>query len=393
MVSLHSSPLRGLRRAVAVVALATTLSSCGKPPLTEFTPLQPGVDYANDQIARVPWSIHVVRIDRTRGDLTIHSVHAGGGAVGLATLSEQLHDVDPRLGRAVAGVNGDFYQRERTFAGDPRGLQISEGELLSAPVGGVGFWIDHTNQPHLGPVTMALQVIWPDGSKTPMGLNGERPHDGLELYTPAVGTSTHVSGGREWLLEPPVAVGSPVLAAGVQTTAVVREVRPGGNTPLRPGSLVLSAGPAIVSRLPKAGVGATLQISTVSTPTLEGARTALSGGPMLVHQGRAVKIERPAEDSYEFSSMTQRHPRSAFGWDRDHFYLVEVDGRQPGLSVGMTLNELGQYLERLGCEEAMNLDGGGSATLWCAGKIRNSPCEGHERPIANAVAVLRHNVP
>jgi len=87
--------------------------------------------------------------------------------------------------------------------------------------------------------------------------------------------------------------------------------------------------------------------------------------------------------------MTERHPRSAIGWDARHLYLVEVDGRQENLSVGMTVEELAGHMARLGCSDAMNLDGGGSATLWCAGKIRNSPCDGRERPIANALVVLR----
>ena len=87
--------------------------------------------------------------------------------------------------------------------------------------------------------------------------------------------------------------------------------------------------------------------------------------------------------------MTERHPRSAIGWDQRYLYLVEVDGRQDKLSVGMTLEELASYLAKLGCTEAMNLDGGGSATLWCDGRVRNSPCDGRERPIANALVVLR----
>ena len=44
---------------------------------------------------------------------------------------------------------------------------------------------------------------------------------------------------------------------------------------------------------------------------------------------------------------------------------------------------------RLGCTEAMNLDGGGSSTLWADGTVRNSPCDGQERPIANGLVVLR----
>ena len=40
------------------------------------------------------------------------------------------------MGHAVAGLNGDFYERENPlYAGDPRGLQIVDGELLSGPAG------------------------------------------------------------------------------------------------------------------------------------------------------------------------------------------------------------------------------------------------------------------
>jgi exopolysaccharide biosynthesis protein len=43
----------------------------------------------------------------------------------------------------------------------------------------------------------------------------------------------------------------------------------------------------------------------------------------------------------------------------------------------------------LGCQEAMNLDGGGSATLWYNGRVQNRPCDGYERPIANALVILK----
>jgi exopolysaccharide biosynthesis protein len=102
-----------------------------------------------------------------------------------------------------------------------------------------------------------------------------------------------------------------------------------------------------------------------------------------------VRIKPPSEDSYEGSSMLERHPRSAIGWNGQYYFLVEVDGRQASLSVGMTLAELAACLARLGCEEAMNLDGGGSATLWFAGAVRNRPCDGHEREIANALLVVK----
>ena len=66
-----------------------------------------------------------------------------------------------------------------------------------------------------------------------------------------------------------------------------------------------------------------------------------------------------------------------------------VDGRQLDVSLGMTFAQLAKYLRKLGCEQAMNLDGGGSTTLWAFGDVRNSPSEGQERPAPNALVVVR----
>jgi len=86
--------------------------------------------------------------------------------------------------------------------------------------------------------------------------------------------------------------------------------------------------------------------------------------------------------------MFERHPRTAIGWNSKYYFFVEVDGRQKRLSAGMTLDELTGLLEELGCENGMNLDGGGSATLWCLGKVRNSPCDGRERELANSLVAV-----
>src|SRR5258708_24657033 len=124
-------------------------------------------------------------------------------------------------------------------------------------------------------------------------------------------------------------------------------------------------------------------------PALHGVRTGLSGGPMLVLNGRRQRIETTASENYESSSMFERHPRAAIGWNPSSFFMVEVDGRQRNLSVGMTLDELASFMAGLGCEEAMNFDGGGSATLWYDGEVRNSPCDRAEREIANCLVIVR----
>jgi len=102
--------------------------------------------------------------------------------------------------------------------------------------------------------------------------------------------------------------------------------------------------------------------------------------------------EAPAgvSGAYSERSKYEAHPRSAVGWNRTHFFFVEVDGRQPGLSMGMTLAELSEYLVKLGCTDGMNFDGGASATMWVLGQVVNSPCQG-EKPVANALIVVRKN--
>jgi exopolysaccharide biosynthesis protein len=88
------------------------------------------------------------------------------------------------------------------------------------------------------------------------------------------------------------------------------------------------------------------------------------------------------------SKSNDRHPRSAVGWNEKEIIFVTVDGRQPRLSDGMTLPELADFLVKLQCTAAMNLDGGGSAEVWMDGKILNSPCYGHERSTANALVLV-----
>ncbi|PYJ85628.1 MAG: hypothetical protein DME22_08445 [Verrucomicrobia bacterium] len=376
---------------LVVRLLAVVLPSCGQSFCAHAGVPDSGLSYTNYRVADVPWSIHVIRVERSNSQLQIHSTHAGGGALGLSTLSDQIKLLDSRQGTPVAAVNGDYYKRDGAYAGDPRGLQIVDGELVSAPAGGVCFWIDALGQPHATNVLSLFQIIWPNGATNLFGLNEERPLNSVELYTPALGLSTHTAGGRELILEQTGGSAWLPLRVGRNYKGRVREIHESGDTQLTPGIMVLSVGPELVANVSKPETGAVFTISTASTPSLLGTKTAIGGGPVLVRNGKRQRITKPSAESYEFSSMMERHPRTAIGWNQGYFFLIEVDGRQKNLSVGMTLDELSAYLVKLGCEEAMNLDGGGSATLWYNGKVQNNPCDGQERPIANSLIVVRRN--
>lgn len=382
--------IAGVGKALLWMQVVLWLSASGNLPaqtngLPELAKI--GVTYTNYQVSQVPWSIHIVEVSRSNPRLVPYALHAGAGALGMAALSSQLPLVPVAQGEPVAAINGDFYLMERAFAGHPRGLQIIEGEPISTPSGGVVFWLDVFGRPQMTNVISRFHVTWPDGSTTPFDLNGERAQDNLELYTARLGASTHTLRGRELVLEKVDSAWLP-LRMGKTYSARVREVREGNNAPLIPDTLVLSIGAALKS-ISAPAVGSVIHFSTESTPNLGGARTAIGGGSSLVHEGRKQKIQGREEGSYEATTMLERHPRTAFGWNAKSYFLVVVDGRQKKLSAGMTLDELATEMMRLGCEEAMSFDGGGSTTLWCGGSVRNSPCDGRERPIANSLVILQ----
>lgn len=67
-----------------------------------------------------------------------------------------------------------------------------------------------------------------------------------------------------------------------------------------------------------------------------------------------------------------RHPRTAIGIKPNgRVILLTVDGRNAN-SAGMSLFELRKIMKWLGCTSAINLDGGGSTTLW----VRDFPENG-----------------
>ena len=41
-----------------------------------------------------------------------------------------------------------------------------------------------------------------------------------------------------------------------------------------------------------------------------------------------------------------RHPRSALGFNDDKLFLIAIDGREPGYSMGMTLYDMGKFFQR-----------------------------------------------
>jgi hypothetical protein len=112
----------------------------------------------------------------------------------------------------------------------------------------------------------------------------------------------------------------------------------------------------------------------------------LQAGPLLVAGGAVVYD--PGADAEGFSAGSAqfdsditagRHPRAALGLAGDRVWAVAGDGRSRD-DAGLTLRELAVLMAGLGCETALNLDGGGSTSLVSGGRLRNRPLGGFEAP-------------
>ena len=344
-------------------------------------PEDPSVCYLNEVDPRAPMSAHIIKIKRSAADVRFCTTLGRADVLGLDNVTEQLKTVPAGLGRIVAAINGDFYYKTKGYEGRPRDVQIRRGEVVSSPSGHTSFWIDPGGQPQMTNIASRFRVVWPDGKTTSIGLNQYRTNDAVVLFTAAVGSSTRTSGGLEYVLEPATTNGPWLpLRIGQVYEARVREVRDAGNTPVGLATMVLSVGPKLAPALAPLAPGAGVKVITETFPDLSGVDAAIGGGPALVQAGKLLRWK---------DAIQVRHPRTAIGWNDDFIFLVVVDGRQMDVSIGMTLPELAQYMLHIGCKEAMNFDGGGSATLWAFGAVRNSPSEGQERPACNALVVLK----
>ncbi|MFZ4573894.1 MAG: phosphodiester glycosidase family protein [Phycisphaerales bacterium] len=138
----------------------------------------------------------------------------------------------------------------------------------------------------------------------------------------------------------------------------------------------------------------TARIACIDEAQLPGAWDAVAGvgasektprlGGLLVQDGKNLGEKARVEPMV-------RHPRTGAGVSADGrtLWLVVVDGRQAGYSVGMTLPELADLLIELGADDAVALDGGGSSAFVAKKNesewITNKPSDGKFRPVANSL--------
>lgn len=135
-------------------------------------------------------------------------------------------------------------------------------------------------------------------------------------------------------------------------------------------------------------------------------KNILAAGPVLIDEGKSIDHDAYTKGMVDnaggkpvgaFYTYTQRHPRTAIGTDKQgNVYLVVVDGRSKGNAEGVTITELTKICAWLGMCDAINLDGGGSSSMWTAEEGTVSyPCRNKkfdhegERKVSSCVIVKK----
>lgn len=339
----------------------------------------PGIEYADYQLLTVvgPLSVHVVAVDPHRSDVGVGSVLANGA---LESHGETVGSMAKRT-RAVAGINGDYFDIGNTNR--PENIVVHDGTLLQLPYKRYALAITRDGFPHIAEFTFSGQL---EIDQRTMPLDGidqlPPPNGGLSLVTPEYGRVRPQENVTLVTLQP--LDGTPPLAR-YRVTGVADNLNP------QPPGFYVAIGPNDYGVLDVPGVNDVVAASGNLAPLELGSITAaIGGGPLILHDG-AWFDDSDGPNGREYS---KRIPSSGAAIAPDgRLFLIEVDGRQSELSVGLMRPEFAALMRALGATEGLAFDGGGSSTMVVRrlgdtdAEVANSPSDGKERPVGNGLLV------
>jgi hypothetical protein len=371
--------------------------------------IAPGIDY---QLFGLPGPVkaHVARLDRSEPSATIDTAIAQGRLKkGLETVSGMAARYDDTLSawpdgwggtnHVMVAINGSGFDYETAV---PLSGLIQSGwyaKRFTDLTGPSGFIWTTDRHAFIGQCIIqdpAKQYLTFGGGSQRLeiaGINTDRRNNGLVIFTPQFGTATGADNRayevQVQLLRPGFIIPAP---SGVEGTIIGLQPE-GGATRIPFNGIVISASGEAGRRLKQYAqmgqtVTLTMEVKDLGIECKGGpgndwtkAYAGLAGGFEFLADGKI----RPSDDL----GNNSRLPRTAICLNDEFVYFVVVDGRDDSVSRGMTTDELGEFChERLKADWGINQDGGGSSTMWIDGKVVNTPSDGHERGVANALMML-----
>ena len=360
-------------------------------PAQDFKTVQDGIEYAEFQreIGGLPVRMNLLRLDLTKVRLDV--VHAMDAAIGV----EKTSSIAARHG-AFAAINAGFFRLDNSiFAGDASGVLQIDGKLLSE---------SHNNRIALGITNKRKKTsvvfgrlntnLWisfgnNNGSFEIDGINRESKNSELVLYTPEFKQTPQKT--------TPV---TEVILSDCRYVCWKIEIieSSGGTTIPKDGFIVSYSGEKrnLISSEKKEKllnssklvvVNHLFELQNEKKNKFKKIEDVTNGVPQLIKNGKIEITWQEEKTSKAF--VETRHPRTAVAKLKDgKFLMITVDGRSES-SGGIGLEDLAKLLLEFGAVDAMNLDGGGSTTMFLDGKVVNRPSDKEgERRVSDAILVF-----
>jgi exopolysaccharide biosynthesis protein len=369
----------------------TVIFFCLSISAQDFKTLQNGIEYAEmtREINKLPVNINLLRLDLTK--VRLDAVHAMDAAIGTETVSSMA-----TRHRALAAINAGFFEMGGIFDGDAAGVLMIDNHLISESYKNrIALFIDNflPDQTIVKFAHLEINNIVRIKGKTFdfSGINRPRKDDELIQYTPYFHRTTLTNNDG--------------LEIVVKKRKIVRINNGRGNSIIPQDGFVISASGRMRDKiLPLLKIGRKAKLSTITPfamgktgfPNDDSRRTTdafsrsediVGGIPQLIRNGK-IEITWEKEKTSQ-SFVETRHPRTAAAKLKDgKFLMITVDGRSEE-SAGIDLQNLAELLLELGATDALNLDGGGSTTMFVDGKVVNKPSDKTgERRVSDAILVF-----
>lgn len=299
--------------------------------------------------------------------------------------------------KAVAGVNGDFYNTKAE--GVPMGPQISDGKLMATPPYLPGFYsfaLDKDNKPIVDLFTFTGTVQAADGATFPLGGINKTYYwsepdlvhshiDSIFMYTNAWG---QVDRSNDGVTVPTEVLVQNNVITQIADNGIIKMIAPEDGYILR----AAGTGADFVRQHLKVGDPLVVDYKVLpqdpsKTYDVDSFKMMIGGHTILVDGGQ------PAAFSREVASLCCTRARTAIGYNQDQtkVYLITVD--HAGDSKGLTMTELQQFMIKVGVWKGLNLDGGGSTQMVArplgefTPQLINKPENGSQRRVVNGVGV------
>ncbi|MEQ1933073.1 MAG: phosphodiester glycosidase family protein, partial [Fimbriimonadaceae bacterium] len=282
----------------------------------------PGLTYRMEVDPAQPRMIHALRWSPNSDVRAVPEL--AGGTIFEATPSIGRETISSMAKRtaAVAVINADFFP----FTGDPIGLMVRGGELLSLPYKNrSSFAWGPSKSFASGPTVATIEIRFASGLPQPIEqFNEDCKTDSLSLNTPSAGVAKAKATGTHAIIK---VIGG-TWKVGTTVRGEIEQIVTGQDIPIPAGKCILTACGTSSAFVAGLKPGATLEIDlNVGDFDWTKLDNAIGGGPNLVSRGLISTDSAAQTFNADFSD--KRHPRTAMGRTAEGDLLfVAVDGRQ-----------------------------------------------------------------